>query len=77
MIDAEAEQDYIDALAAIKHLEQTITRAARLCSATILYRDFPMRGPQYKFANGPYRDTLMEAINAHALAHARGEKTNG
>lgn len=40
-------------------------RCIRSATVPLTRRDFAISGPKYKCANGPWRDSLAEAITAH------------
>jgi hypothetical protein len=74
MIDLAFEQDYAEAFQAFQRLQEALGDHRRGYTIILKYRHFATYGKRYKCGDGPYRDTLVDAINAYALAHARGEK---
>ena len=46
-----------------------IRRHFRIAHVQLTIRVFAMRGTQYRCDDGPWRDTLQEAIEAHKAKH--------
>ena len=74
MIGPEEEQDYVDAYEAMKALGEQMQLHPRRCEVKLKYRDYIVRGHQFKCGDGPWKCTLREAIEIYTLAHARGDK---
>lgn len=47
-------------------------RHFRISHLRLTVHTFAVRGPQYRCEDGPWRDTLQEAIEAHRAKHNDG-----
>lgn len=55
---------------AVKWLQTLLAlRHFRTASIKLTIRTFAVRGAQYRCDDGPWRDTLQEAIEAHKAKH--------
>ena len=67
MIRADLELEYIEAHDAVEWLSNLLAlrHHARIATIPLTIRTFAFAGTRYRCANGPWRDSLIEAIRAH------------
>jgi hypothetical protein len=54
-----------DAAALLEWLKECLSNHPRRATVILNYRCWPVRGNQYRCSNGPWCDTLAEAIAEH------------